>query len=176
MALFSCVKSTFAAGRADGAFLNTITDNYVTPHLDWAKPLAGGPPKVLFITPRKAAREVVELCERMDIDRQAVLTYNPSTMALNNVYESLVSGTSMAEKTRELQDKINGDYNAIVLANVDWKVLPLEVQYKILRKVADGAGLLIVYPRGFSNPKYWHIPRTIGRKLYRWTTSRRCPE
>ena len=128
MALLITTTIAHAAGRADGAFLHQITNSYVTPHLDWAKPLAGGAPKVLFIVPRKSAREVVELSQRMNIDSQSVVSYNSVTLATDSVYESLVTGTSVNEKARELAEKLEVRYDAIVLANVDMQALPLEAQ------------------------------------------------
>lgn len=108
--LFMTAQFASAAGRGNGAILNQITDNYTTPHLDWGKPLAGGALKVLFIVPRKSAREVVELGERIDIDRQAVVAHNSTNLAVNNVYEALIDGTSVHEKSQELLDKIDGQY------------------------------------------------------------------
>jgi hypothetical protein len=139
--------------RGDGAFLNRITNRYVTPHLDWATPLAGGAPKVLFIVPRKAAREVVELGERLAIEPQSVVAFSPATLAYDSIYESLIEGTGAGEKAREVAEKLNGDYDAIVLANVDFKALSVEAQYRILEKVSNGAGLLFFYPRAPQNPK-----------------------
>lgn len=175
MTLLPTAKPTFAAGRSDGAFLKEITDKYVTPHLDLAKPLAGGAPKVLFIVPRKAAREVVELCERMDIDRQAVAIFSPAVVASNSVYEAVIAGTSMTEKTQELLDKIDGTYDAIVLANVDLKALPLEVQYKILHKVSAGAGLLMIYPGSLDNPKILAHPTDDWEKIIQMTDVKTLP-
>jgi hypothetical protein len=153
IAVFLTTKASHAVGRADGAFLNQITDSYVTPHLDWGKPSDGKPIKVLFIVPRNAAREVVELSERLDINRQAVVVYSPTHMAINSVYEALIQGTSLHEKAQEILDKTQSQYDAIVLANVDFDMLPLEAQYKILQQVSQGAGLLMVYPGKLDNPK-----------------------
>ena len=165
IALFLTAKTHCVLARVDGAFLNQITDNYVTPHLDWAKPLAGGAPKVLFIVPRKGAREVVELSQRIDIDRQAIIVFNPNHMASDSVYEALIQGTSLQEKTRETLNKIEGRYDAIVLANVDFDILPLEAQYKILHQVSGGAGLLMFYPGKLDNPKMLARPTQDWRQI-----------
>ncbi len=169
LATLIAVPSAHAAGRADGAFLNQITNAYVTPHLDWAKPLAGGAPKVLFIVPRKSAREVVELSERTDLDPQSVVSYNSVALAIDSIYESLVTGTSANEKARELSKKLDNHYDAVVLANVDMKALPIEAQYRILQQVSDGAGLLLTYPRALANPKILSVPNDDWKQIVQMT-------
>ena len=39
-----------------------------TPHVKWARPLAGGPVKGLFILPYGDSREVVEIAQRLELD------------------------------------------------------------------------------------------------------------
>ncbi|MFQ6097620.1 MAG: beta-galactosidase, partial [Armatimonadota bacterium] len=56
-----------------------------------------------------------------------------------------VEGTSPQEKDAELRASLAKLHDAIIIANVDMDVLPVEAQYKILRQVADGAGLLMCY-------------------------------
>lgn len=146
-------KPSPADTRADGSFLHRITNRYTTPHLDWGQPLAGGAPKVLFIVPRKAAREVVELQQRLSIEPHSVVAYNANALALDSIYESLVQGTGAGEKTREVAERLEENYDAIVLANVNFKALSVESQYRILEKVSNGAGLLFFYPRTPGNPK-----------------------
>src|SRR4030042_5335788 len=51
-----------------------VSEEYVSPHIPWAKPYAGGKVRALFIVPRYAVREVIELAERMDLDYQVVET------------------------------------------------------------------------------------------------------
>jgi hypothetical protein len=151
--------------RADGAFLNRITNRTVTPHLDWARPLAGGAPKVLFIVPRKSAREVVELGQRLEMNAESVVAYNANALALDSIYETLIAGTGAQEKAAELAQKLNESYDAIVLANVDFNALKKESQFQILEKVSRGAGLLIVYPRALPNPKILSAPTTDWKQI-----------
>ncbi len=158
-------SSSRADTRADGSFLNHLTNQYVTPHLDWARPLAGGSLKVLFVIPRIGAREVVELGQRLETDSQSVVTYNPQALAYDSVYEALVTGTSAQEKSAELAQKLTESYDAIVLANVDFKALSPKLQFQILEKVSQGAGLLLAYPRGISNPKMLSIPTDDWKKI-----------
>jgi hypothetical protein len=45
------------------------SDEVVSPHIKWAKPAAGKPLRVLFITTVEALREVVEISQRFEIQR-----------------------------------------------------------------------------------------------------------
>lgn len=157
MALIGVARSALAAH--DGTYLAKVTTEYVTPHLSWAKPLAGGPIKVLFIVPRNiAAREVVELAQRLDLDFTAVTTADARHFTVDNPYEAGVTGTSLAEKTAELLAALDKKYDAIVLANFSIEALPAEAQYRILKQAHDGAGLLFTYKRDIPYPKLFATP------------------
>ncbi len=152
-------SSVHADNRADGGFLRDITSGYVTPHLNWGKPMEGGPIKILAIIPRNlAAREIVELSQRAEIEYQAVAIANATALAVPIVYEATTIGTSQYEKTQELLRKLDGKYDVIVLANVDFGILPLEAQYKILHHANSGGGLLITYLRPFPYKKAFAHP------------------
>ena len=45
---------------------------FATPHTRWAKPLAGGPLRVLFLTPYFTQRDIVELSQRLSLDARVV--------------------------------------------------------------------------------------------------------
>jgi len=137
-----------AQDKHPGEYLNVIHTDYETPHVTWAKPYAGGPLRALFIVPRRqAARDVVELRQRMDLDFEAVVTFNSHAVGADNRYDARVEGTSSKEKAEELRAKLKRDYDVIVIANFDFDGLPTEFQYEILRKVVDGAGLVFTYLR-----------------------------
>jgi hypothetical protein len=55
------ITPLFGAERFNGDYLNKLTADHITPHLDWGKPLAAGKIRALFIAPRQGAREIVEL-------------------------------------------------------------------------------------------------------------------
>ena len=44
-----------------------LPGTHETYHVKWAKPLEGGPLKVLFIVPFSNSREVVELAQRLEL-------------------------------------------------------------------------------------------------------------
>ena len=51
-----------------------LSTEVVTPHVAWAKPLAGGPIKALVIGARWMQRETVELMERLDVQCTVMAT------------------------------------------------------------------------------------------------------
>src|SRR5215467_8722424 len=48
------------------------TMDIVTPHVKWAKPLAGGPVRLLAVPTVSEGRTLVELAQRMDLDLTTV--------------------------------------------------------------------------------------------------------
>lgn len=117
------------------------TEEVVTPHIRWAKPLAGGPLKVLFITNHKATREVIELAQRLDMTYAVFAT----EMAQEFTYPGgahEVAGTLPAEYERRLRDKLAGAYDVIVMANVAWDILPEWSRQEILKQIDAGTGFV----------------------------------
>ena len=53
-----------------------LTRTVVTPHIQWAVPLAGGPVRVLVIAPRIYQRDTVELAQRLDLDYEYLMLYS----------------------------------------------------------------------------------------------------
>jgi hypothetical protein len=122
----------------------------VTPHIAWAKPLAGGPLKVLFITHRNAMREVIEIAQRLQIQATVFAAEKPDqfgeTGAGIDNYWKAIKGNSEQELTADLMAKLQRDYDVIVVANFQWKLLPIEARYEILKKVKAGTGLAGLIP------------------------------
>lgn len=146
--------------RHEGAYLRDVTMALQTPHFDWATPYAQGKPKVLFIVPRTMApREIVELAQRFDVDCAAFTMAHSGLMSFESdagaaPYDLAVEGTSIEEKTDELLGKLGRKYDCIVLGNAGLDVLPKEAQYKILKQVSDGAGLVFTFGRQTNLPLF----------------------
>lgn len=132
----------FTVLRLDGRYLSEIRPGRVmTPHLKFARPLAGGPVKVLFIVPQNTARDVVELWQRMDIDFAAVTVYAGDDLAVVFPLHTAVEGQSVPETERSLDRYLDGNYDVICLAGVKFDMLPAKARFKILRAVKNGTGL-----------------------------------
>ena len=133
--------------RVDGAYMNAVTLNRVTPHLEFAKPAAGGPLHALFIIPNAlAAREVAELAQRLELDFDLVSTLNENELGAGqgNPYAAAVQGLRQAEKEAELLAKLRTPHAAIVLGCFKFSQLPEATVTEILRQVRSGTGLVLV--------------------------------
>ncbi len=135
----------FSQPRLYGDYLHNIrTDRYHTPCLPFAKPLAGGPLRALFIVSKAgiAPREVVEMWQRFELEFEAVTVHDAETLCDWFPLTTAVLGESPEEKERELDRKLEGDYDVIVLAPFRFDKLPPKAQFKILEKMKQGTGLL----------------------------------
>ncbi len=145
--------------RYDGDDLHRITTDYVTPHLEWGRPLSGGPIEALFFTNRRyGARDVIELSQRLDMKFDAFVGANFQRIALDNVYESRVEGTAEQEKHAEVRQKLSRPWPIYVMANFPLTALDEEAQYRILKQVSEGSSLVIFYPSQFPFSKVLSEP------------------
>jgi hypothetical protein len=150
IASFIAGIALMANGKEEGSYLRDITSDYQTGHLDWAPKLAGGGVNTLFIVNRAAGRNVAEICQRLDTVLTAVTTYNEAgfvrigALAREDAYESSIEGTTIHEKTTELMRKLDGDYELFVMWDFAFDSLPPEAQFKILSKISQGAGLILM--------------------------------
>lgn len=149
-----------AFARHEGGYLHQVTTKLQTPHYEWARPYAPGKPRVLFVVPRTMApREIVELWQRFDLDFEAFTIAHSGLMSFESdagaaPYDLAVQGTSIEEKTDEILAKLQQPYDAFVMANASFDILPREAQYKILKQVSDGAGLVFAFGRSTRLPLF----------------------
>ncbi len=116
---------------------HVYSTDYVTPHVEWAKPLPGGPVKALFFLRAKGtgAREIAELAQRMDLD--------PRIIYYEDAGDLVAGGEPGMERALRL---IREGADVFVFANVPFEGLTREAQYYILEQVMhDGAGLAAFY-------------------------------
>ncbi|MCC6581804.1 MAG: beta-galactosidase trimerization domain-containing protein [Phycisphaeraceae bacterium] len=142
----SAVNAHAREGRLElGPAYDEITTQVETPHLKWARPLAGGPIKVLAVATRNCQRETVELWQRMDMRYTAIAT--SAVKELGHPPDDLnypAGGSQPAVETR-LRQAMLGDYDVIVIG-VAWSILPEDVASAIAEKVRKGAGLVLASP------------------------------
>lgn len=137
------VVPLFSEWRFDGAYLKDIRpERFKTPHLPFARPLAGGPLKILFIVPKSGARDVVELWQRMDMEFEAVAIAGAEELCDGYPFTTAVIGESPDEKAVELDQKLSRAYDVICLANCALDKLPASSRFKILAAVNSGTGLV----------------------------------
>ena len=137
------------------------TDEVVSPHIAWQKPAYGEPLRVLFLTYRLGMREIVEVCQRFDIQREVFALDTAQSFASTNrsVITSL-PGTDAASQEGRLRDKLRLSYDCIVIGNVTWKAVPGWARIDILRKVFSGTGLV-----GYINSPDEHVQSTTANGI-----------
>ena len=130
---------------------DAMTPTVETDHVKWAKPLAGGPAKVLVIAPRWSQREVVELAQRFDVQYEVASVDKPSVLFEKRwmmLYGSFqlygYRDRSVVTMLGELLDKIRGDYDCIIVADVNARILPKYFVDLLAQKVQEGTGMIAI--------------------------------
>lgn len=129
--------------RHKGMF--SVTEEVVTPHIPWAKPLKGKKVKALFIVPRWGSREVVELSQRMSLQYDVVMLAGLGKISgLKDSSEYLGYSAERPGKTlQRIRTALKSRYDVILLGNIYADILPGDIWQKIERQVTKGAGLII---------------------------------
>lgn len=123
-----------------------------TPHTKWLNPLAGGKLKVLHILPYNAAREVIELAQRLGQDHTVILCAGRNVWD-EGYWEGANATPLHGAAARALLDELSGKrlsldnhYDLIVIGHVSWPTLPDKARELILAHVRRGTGLVYVSP------------------------------
>ena len=118
---------------------HTLSMEFVTPHTRWAKPYAGGKTRVLvFINGRGTLpREIIELKQRLDLDAASV--YWIRVIDYGN-YKWL-HGEAGIRRMGKLLDQ---PWDCYVMYQLPLTLMPADAQYKLLKAVTLGKGLVMV--------------------------------
>ncbi len=137
-----------------------LTTKYQTPHVEWGKPLVGGPIRVLVMAPTWTHRETIELAQRLDIDFTAWMCYGATRLMPEddtgkeypvNWEEALGLVAEQPFATRKmvlglLKGYLEDKYDVIVIGKLEWSIIPPEYRARILEHVRQGTGLVYVNP------------------------------
>ena len=125
-----------------------ISSDYVTQHVKWAKPFAGGKIKIFVMAPTLTQRETVELAQRLDVDYTVwmskgfhILQTPPTTDWCGLYFRG--PDTVIAEA---LEKGMAKEHDVYVVGKMDWDYLPPKTQLEILRRVSAGAGIVFINP------------------------------
>lgn len=173
MSLLAAFALPLCAARPKPQYSPTFyapCEDVETPHTKWAKPLAGGPLKVLFLTYRNAMREIVELAQRLEMDytvfaQETSTKFGETGQGVDSSWR-LIKGNSAEELADDLRAKLQRPYDLIVVGNIDWDTLPIDCRYQILKKVKDGTGL-VGRIHGGKDP---YISRLLQTTDFAWHT------
>ena len=135
------LAASLVSARHDGWYVNTLTENYKTPHLTWDKTMQ--PLKVLFFIQPTGARDVIELAQRMNIKYTPFITDTYYSYASESVYRAALTGTSETEKNEDLRQKADQDLDVIFIGNAPFTKVAPDAQFQMLMKVQNGTGLVV---------------------------------
>ncbi|MFZ4776552.1 MAG: beta-galactosidase [Terrimicrobiaceae bacterium] len=151
-AMLLAAAAGMAQAKHDGEYLHNLNSEFMTPFVEWAKPLAK-PPRVLVICkPGYDSTTVVELMRRMDIKCDATMAMDWDMLGSDDLFNGAVAGTSQAEKKSELLSRLKTDYDVYVVVGFTLSVLPREAMLLITQRIAEKGASLIVTRGDFLNP------------------------
>lgn len=121
-----------------------LNTELATPCIPWAKPLAGGPLKLLFIQPRVTQRDTVELLQRADVEATVVFSdfHGFTRDQLRQPFFPLTKGMRREDVVADLAKALQGSYDAIILGPVEESVFYEAVADKLKAMVQGGTGLI----------------------------------
>jgi len=126
----------------------------VTPHMPWMSPYASGPVRVLAVPSVDEGRTLIELAQRLSMEYEAV-TIDPAwdinkwTIGFGKDYGARAEPNDYALLYRYLTESLTAPphYDVLLMYGIHgWARLPRRARSAILRRVREGAGLVIVGP------------------------------
>ena len=151
---------TSAFGKLDGTYMNEARMTLKTPHAAWDEKGELPHKKILFIMPQTASREIIELVQRFPgFEYEVVLTATEKSIGADDIYNDPIAGLSTADKLQELDAKLARDYDLVVMANVDFSILPDEQKFRVISMVENGTGLVRIQSR-----EHWNELRKLPYK------------
>jgi hypothetical protein len=153
--LILCLLCLFAAASAQGQKNDiTYSTSVVTPHIPWATKLPQGPIKGFFIPSIQYGRDMVELMQRLSLD--------PTTDSIDSSWDINCWGIGdyYGHEYRGDRDDFrtvygyvekdltgNARYEVMLIPGINgWSRLTRATRDAILRRVQDGAGLVLLHP------------------------------
>ena len=118
-----------------------------TSHVKYAKPLSGGPLKILAVAPYWSVREVVELAQRLDVDVDTVAMGKCGYRKKFTLYYDVTMAEAPYDEIDMLRKFLARPHDVIVLYNMygDW--FPVDLMAEMQRQVEeDGRGVVMVFP------------------------------
>jgi hypothetical protein len=115
------------------------------PQTVWADPSVYGRLNLLVISPTWAARDTVELCQRIAADPTAIMT-NSYTEWGEKERGYYTVPTEQLQQVAKQRLNPRYRYQAVLIGKVAWNAIPTETQQAILTQVKNGAGLVYINP------------------------------
>ena len=134
--------------RHSNRFFGNLPGTLRTPHIAWAEPHALGSLKLLLVLPIGAARESLELRERIPADVSLITMQKHdgwATASREAAYDPVPSAEVLDDTARRLLSPAFR-YDAIVIGKVRWPAIPESIRRLVLDKVRGGTALVFVSP------------------------------
>lgn len=125
-----------------------------TPHVKWAKPLAGGPIRLLAVPTVSEGRTLVELAQRLSLDLTTVSIdpawdINKWTMSFGEDYDARAEKGDLKLVYSYLKQELLSDKKCDVILlplNHGWEQLTPKSREVLTRRVREGCGLVLIRP------------------------------
>lgn len=133
----------------DPAPFTTLPQQLETAHIPYGKPLADGPMRALLVIPVNLARDAAELRQMLDVDADTFLLSNAARGWRTNPFHThrhaqrFFRDVTDEDRMAELRRKVEREHEVMVLADVEMRYVPAEIQQLLLRKVQGGTGLVM---------------------------------
>jgi len=114
-----------------------------SPHVAIARPYARGAVKVMFLYPYYAARDLVEIAQRLDLDYDfAAIGCAPASRG-----RKLGQGAPAPREVERARRLLVSGKHDVYVAAFNWQYWPWDIRKEILWRVAnEGAGLVLLNP------------------------------
>jgi len=156
-AVGECFAQDVAMGTRQGSgkrFEAPYTMTVETPHVKWAKPLAGGPIRVLAVPTVGEGRTLVELAQRVSLDMTTVSIdpawdLNKWTLAFGDDYGARAEKGDLKLIYSYLEKELVSEkkFDVILLPlNHGWGQLSTAAREALARRVREGCGLVLIRP------------------------------
>lgn len=125
---------------------NTLPSLTTYKPIDWAKPLSGGPLKILFIVPRSTIDDIAGINDRLQMQYEVINFWSPSRIGYDpEACVGLDDTHSEQEILARIKRALQKKWEVIVLANVDTAIFPEHVLSDLLEVSAKGSGLVLAH-------------------------------
>ena len=132
----------------------TYSTAVATPHVDWATKLAGGPIKGFFIPSVEFGRDMVELMQRLDLQPTTVTidrNWDTNCWGIGDYYDHVFRGDrdDFTIVYSYVEKDLTGPapFDVMVVPGLNgWSRMPRPARDAILRRVEQGAGLVLIHP------------------------------
>lgn len=135
-------------GLDDNQPYGRLTTSYVTPHVAWANPYYRGKTRILVISPMWSQRETVELAQRLSVDftpwMSATFKSFVTPAQFDPAFQFFQAPPEVVQRAG--QEALRKDYDVILVGKQEWSSIPAQQRFELLRKVAEGCGLLYINP------------------------------